>query len=78
MTHANTSNLSDQTRYVCMVAAGPEKSYLPEMVAARQQAFTSGLGSNVRDALMHASMKPRYTEPESMEKHRHPEQLTVL
>lgn len=77
-THANTSNLSDSTRYVAMVAMGPAPENFSEMSAVRQEAFESGLGSNVRDALMHASMKPRFTNSSVMNAVRQPEHLNQL
>jgi len=77
-THANTANLSGEARWVAYVAAGPAREDDPEAVAARAEAFRTGLGSNVRDALMHASKKPRHTAPEAMAAVRAPERLTAL
>ncbi len=77
-THANTANLSDDTRYTALVAAGPACGYDPGAVAERTDAFITGVGRNVRDALMHASMRPRYTHPEALAAVRRPEQLTKL
>ena len=78
-THANTANLSSQPRFVAYLAAGPvpaEKT--AEQRKIRQEAYTSGLGSNVREALLHASKKPRFTAPEALRKTRALEQLTLL
>lgn len=77
-THGNTSNLSRQNRYVAYVSAGPAQPHNQEALAARIEAFRTGLGSNVREALMHASKKPRYTAPEVIARLRKPEQLTQL
>lgn len=78
-THANTSNVSNTPRYVAMVAAGPAPAAsFAQHQATRLQAFESGLGSNARDALMHASMKPRYTNQALINQHRQPENLNLL
>ena len=78
-THANTSNLSETPRFVALVAAGPApKHNLTELQNQRKKSFASGLGSNVRDALMHASMKPRFTDEAGIKQHRKPENLTLL
>lgn len=77
-THANTSNLSDSTRYVAMIAMGPVPDHFNEMQEIRKGAFKNGLGSNVRDALMHASMKPRFTDSTLMNEVRNSEQLNQL
>ncbi|MBU0859028.1 MAG: hypothetical protein KJ667_03745, partial [Alphaproteobacteria bacterium] len=49
-----------------------------DALAARREALATGLGSNVREALMHASKKPRYTAPEVLATVRQPEQLNLL
>ena len=77
-THGNTPNISNQTRYVAYVSAGPARPNDNEAVKARQDAFANGLGSNVRDALMHASKKPRFTDPDLIAKLREKEQLNLL
>ena len=77
-THANTENKSDETRYVAYVAAGPAREDTQELIDVRSDAFHSGIGSNVREALMHASKKSRYSNYEMLKKARKPEQLTVL
>lgn len=77
-THANTSNLSNSVRYVAMVSAGPVPQNKSEMMAHRLDALNSGLGSNVREALMHASMKPRFTNSPLMQNLKQPESLTLL
>jgi hypothetical protein len=77
-THANTANVSLAARYVALLAAGPAKPASTEAVAARQAAFASGEGSNVRDALMHASKKPRYSDPPALASVRRPERLDRL
>lgn len=76
--HANTENVSDQVRYVAYIAAGPAREDEPELLNARTEAFKTGLGSNVREALMHASKKSRYTNPDAIAKIREPEHLTPL
>lgn len=77
-THANTENISDDTRMVLYMAAGPAREDSPEAVAARTDALKTGIGSNVREALMHASKKPRYTNPAALAAIRQPEQLNLL
>jgi hypothetical protein len=77
-THANTANISDDMRMVFYVAAGPARPDDPAAVAARVDALKTGLGSNVRDAMMHASKKPRFTQPEAIARVRKPEQLNLL
>ncbi len=77
-THANTANVSGLTRFVALIAAGIAREDDPAAVTARSEAFASGLGSNVRGALMHASMRPRYTDQAAVAEIRRPEQLTTL
>ena len=77
-THANTENLSEDTRMVLYMAAGPAREDSPAALAARRAALESGVGSNVREALMHASKKPRYTSPETLGRLRQSEHLTLL
>lgn len=77
-THANTENISQDIRYVAYVAAGPAREQESELVAARRDACISGVGSNNREALMHASKKPRYQNPEIVQSLRTPEELSLL
>lgn len=77
-THANSTNQSDKIRYVAYICAGIAHPIGSPAHQHREQAFISGLGSNVRDALMHASMPPRYTDPEKINTVREPEKLTYL
>ncbi len=77
-THANSENKSNDIRYVAYVAAGPAREDTPEYIQVREEAFRSGIGTNVREALMHASKKSRYSNYEKLEKVREPEQLTLL
>lgn len=77
-THANTENKSQETRFVAYVAAGPSREDAPELIQARTDAFISGIGTNVREALMHASKKARYTNYEKLKAVREQEQLTLL
>lgn len=74
-THANSSNLSDKNRYVAYVSAGIAKPGT-KWVNERKESFKNGLGVNVRDSYMHASMKPRFTD--SLNNIRKPEQLNIL
>ncbi len=77
-THANTENKSKETRYVAYIAAGPAREDSQELTDTRMEAFRTGAGSNVREALMHASKKARYSNYEKLEKVREPEELTLL
>ena len=77
-THANTANISKTARFVALIAAGLAREDDPAAHAARAEAFRTGLGSNVRDALMHASMRPRYTDEAAARLARQPEQLHLL
>lgn len=77
-THANSENFSDQTRLVAYIAFGPQRQEDEAACAARVDGFASGLGSNVRDALMHASKRPRYTKQDVLAALRQCEQLTSL
>jgi len=76
--HANTENISNDMRMVFYMAAGPAREDNTDAVAARLDALQTGIGSNVREALMHASKKPRYTNPDALARIRTPEQLTIL
>lgn len=77
-THANSENLSDKTRYVAYIAAGPAAEDNAAAVAARTEAFASGVGKNVRDAMMHASKPPRYSSAPALAALRKRERLTLL
>ncbi len=77
-THANTENISNDPRMVVYLAAGPAQEHNQAALAARLDAVQSGEGSNVREALMHASKKPRYNDLAALASVRQPEQLTLL
>lgn len=77
-THANSANYSGENRLVAYIAAGPARWQDQNSITSRKNAFQTGLGSNVRDALMHASMRPRYTDPEKISSVRQPESLSYL
>lgn len=77
-THANTANTSNETRFIALAASGIARTDSQRLVTIRNQAFMSGSGSNVRDAYMHASKPPRYSNPEVLSYVRQPEQLTTL
>ena len=77
-THANSENLSNDTRYVAYIAAGPSREEDQELIAVRNEAFKSGEGSNVREALMHASKKSRYANLNKLQSVREAEQLNLL
>ncbi len=77
-THANSQNLSGDTRLVAYISAGPAAEDNADAVLARSQAFISGEGKNVRDAMMHASKPPRYTSPAALAAWREAEKLTLL
>ncbi|MBP9819127.1 phytanoyl-CoA dioxygenase family protein [Candidatus Woesebacteria bacterium] len=77
-THANTDNISDKMRLVAYVSQGPAREDNSEALEARRAAFRSGVGSNNREALMHASKKLRYNNPELLQRLRKIERLTFL
>jgi ectoine hydroxylase-related dioxygenase (phytanoyl-CoA dioxygenase family) len=96
-THANTDNVSNDTRMVAYISAGPANEGDEQAVKARAAGFKSGLGSvkdammhgavdpdeamrnfDGRDAMMHASKRPRYKNPEALARVRSPEKLTLL
>lgn len=77
-THANSSNVSDDIRYVAYISTGLAQEHRDDLIEKRKQAFASGLGENVRDAYMHASKKPRFTDSTLINQIRTPEALTVL
>ncbi|HSI20359.1 MAG TPA: hypothetical protein VLA04_01435, partial [Verrucomicrobiae bacterium] len=49
-----------------------------DLIDVRNESFRNGIGSNVREALMHASKKSRYSDYEKLEAVRKPEKLTIL
>jgi hypothetical protein len=65
--HANSENISDKTRFVAYIAAGISSNDNTELVDARINACKTGIGSNLRDALMHASKKARYTDYDALQ-----------
>lgn len=77
-THANSENISDQARMVMYHAYGPAREDLPGAVAARREALRTGIGSNMREALMHASKKSRYSDYPALAATRVPEKLNIL
>lgn len=78
-THANTPNLSGKPRMVAYISARPAPQQNREaLISERRNGFFSGLGKNVREAGMHASMKPRFTNSEAINKVREPEVLNPL
>lgn len=77
-THANSSNISDINRYVCYVSAGLAKEDRFDLIDVRKKAFVSGLGENVREAYLHASKKPRFTNQDYINSVREKELFTPL
>lgn len=77
-THANSSNISHINRYVCYVSMGVAKENRFDLIDKRLQAFNTGLGENCREAYLHASKKPRFTNSEYISSVREKEQLTQL
>lgn len=77
-THANSANVSDKTRYVAYIAFGIQRQDQPEALAWRIDGFMSGVGLNQRDAYMHASKKPRFTDQPLLAALRKRENLTAL
>lgn len=77
-THANSANVSDKTRYVAYIAFGLSKQDDDRALAWRVDGFMSGVGLNQRDAYMHASKKPRYSNHAKLATLRRREQLNLL
>ena len=77
-THANSANVSDKTRYVAYIAFGVSKQNDDQALAWRVDGFMSGVGLNQRDAYMHASKKPRYSNHSKLQGLRRREQLNLL
>jgi hypothetical protein len=77
-THANTENVSKLTRYVAYISSGIAREDNEQAIKSRQEGFRTGLGSNVRDAYMHASKPPRFTDAEAVSRVRKAENLTLL
>ena len=63
---------------VAYISAGPARPERKDLAKARLDAFSPGVVANVRDARMHASKKPCYTNPEALKRTRNPERLTLL
>lgn len=77
-THANSSNISNINRYVCYVSMGIAQEYNQELINKRLGAFKTGLGENYREAYLHASKKPRFTDQEYINSLRDNEELSPL
>lgn len=77
-THSNSANVSNDTRVVAYIACGPAAPANATALAARAAALRTGMGSNVREALMHASKKRRFTDAEAIARVRASERLTLL
>ena len=77
-THSNSANISDQLRAVAYVAAGPVPMNSTEAIKPRLEALSTGLGSNQRGSLMHASMRPRFTAAQAIAKVQNQADLTYL
>lgn len=80
-THANTDNISQDPRMVFYVAAGLAKEDNATATAARRDAYKTGMATSklkVPEALLRASIKPRFTDPEIITRVRQPENLTLL
>lgn len=77
-THGNSPNLMDSPRMVAYIAAGPVVPSYEEILKFRKEGFVSGIGKNVREAMMHASKPPRYSMDKELATLREPEKLTYL
>lgn len=77
-THANSSNNSNVNRYVAYISTGLAKENNNELIDIRHNFFKSGLGYNVREAYLHASKKPRFTNEDFMQSIRQEERLNSL
>jgi hypothetical protein len=80
-THANTENISDKPRFVFYTATGKAAEDNESAVKARMDALRSGGATStfkVPEALLRASIKPRYTNPDAMAALREKERLDTL
>jgi len=76
-THANSSNISNIERYVFYISTGIAKNN-EDIIKIRQSYYQSGLGINNREAYLHASKKPRFTNEALINSFRTPEKLSLL
>lgn len=77
-THSNTKNISGDTRTVAYISTLPAREESPDLLAAREEAFSTGLAKYNHAAGLRVSTKPRYTAPELIAQIRKPEQLYLL
>jgi hypothetical protein len=80
-THANTENISDQPRFVFYTAAGKAAEDNDKAIAARMNAYQNCTATSplkVPEALLRASIKPRYTNERALADLRQPERLDML
>ena len=77
-THRNSTNYSSDNRYVAYISTGVAREDNPLLVEARKNNFRTGMGENYRDAYLHASKKPRFTDREFIDRIRQHEELSVL
>ncbi len=77
-THGNSPNLLTSPRFVAYISYGPTRETVPGMRERRLEALNTGIGQNMREALMHASKPPRCSLAHSFEPLRNKEQLTYL
>lgn len=80
-THANTPNVSDDIRYVAYIAAGLAQENNQQAIMARRDVIQTGAASSrikTPDALIRASLKPRYTAPTVLQAIRKDDALTML
>jgi hypothetical protein len=78
LTHANGSNISNINRYVCYISTGLAKEERKDLIDTRKDYFETGFGNNIRDAYMHASKKPRFTDQNFINSIRDTENFTLL
>lgn len=80
-THANTDNTSSSPRFVFYTATGKAAEGHERALDARQDAFQRGVATSplkVPEALLRASIKPRFTDEEKLQTIRQPEQQNLL
>lgn len=78
-THANTAvELENHVRLAALIAMGPSGGWSANASAIRSSSYTTGLGTDDRDALCHASFQPRFSDARALAAVRRPERLTRL
>ncbi len=80
-THANTANISDDIRFVFYMASGLAREDNMRAIGARQDVIKNGTATSTTkdpEALIRASLKPRYTNLPLLQELRQADDLSLL